>query len=101
VNYWGRGEGRGERGEKRYVPDRRDDGLLDDYVGQQLRRQSGDLLFVEFALNQKSPGGMDPQICGDSQFGGGGFYLSGGKIGLACGRMDINFPEHRGSFWLE
>jgi hypothetical protein len=26
--------------------------------------------------------------------------LSGGKIGLACGRMDINFPEHRGSSWL-
>jgi hypothetical protein len=90
---------RGE-GKQRVIPYNGNNRSLHNHVGQQFIGQPGDLLFVEFPLDQKPPGGMHAQIRGDSKLGGGGFNLSGGKIGLACGRMDINFPEHRGSSWL-
>jgi hypothetical protein len=72
---------------------------LDHPIGQQFGGNPLDLAAVQLALDQVSTGGRDLKMIGQVQFGGGGGHLAGGQIRLPLGRVDVNFPKHRGSSW--
>ena len=77
----------------------RHDGPLDDAVGQQLADHAADLLVVKVALNQIPLSGRHAQPIGDPQIGRRRGHGRARPIGLARGRIDVNFPQHRECVW--
>ena len=78
-----------------------DHGALDDRVGKQFAGNPVDLVDGEIALNEITSGGRHGEVFGQAEIGRIGGGLLGDQVGLAFGRVDVNFPKHRGSSWLE
>ncbi len=82
------------------VADRGHDGPFHHAVGQQFGGNSFHLLLIELALDQISTRARYGQIGRQSQVGGLSNNQIGNQVGLPFGRIDVNFPKHRGSSWL-
>ena len=72
---------------------------FDDAIGEQLYGNAFRLATVPIGLDQVSAGGCHLQIGGQSKFGRRCGDGPAQQVGLAGGRVDVNFPKHRGSFW--
>lgn len=68
-----------------------------DEVGEQLMGDPHHLAAIERALDQIPAGGGHFQVIRQVQFSRRGGHLSRAEVGLTVGRVDVNFPEHRGS----
>ncbi len=82
---------------QRFPSHLRHDRLFHDGVGEQFHGNPLDLAAVPIGLDQVAAGGDNLQIGGQTKFGGRRGDGPAQQVGLAGGRIDVNFPKHRGS----
>ena len=80
-----------------FIPHRRHDRRFDDAVGEQFQGDPLCLAAVPIGLDQVAAGGGNLQIGGQSQFSRRRGDGPAQQVGLAGGRIDVNFPKHLGS----